>query len=373
MSTQKFTAFEREALWLAHNKKCAYTREPLDMSGFHIDHILPESLANNIIELQKVKSLLKLDEQFDIYGYENLLPCRSGANLQKGATVFDEARTQFFLSIAASRKAEVLNNLEKISKRNIRGKALILLQQCLEGGQLSASEVVNILDEHKDQPDKIFNLIESLKLFDTAEIRTVSKADISELLGRQVRLGQNDHIIGVTLTNDKNETFYVKTCEEYHEAIESGYFALTNFDIKMSSFFEHQYGLLSSLKVATVPERSFINDPRSGVVDIELIPFSLFPWLGNEPEVEDTFATYQSKVDDGTISIKRIKQNMLCVEKNEGMGQQLIEVARADFNGDGLEEILLFEYCYETRGTLGYGGIRILGRNTVDGLFEIIQ
>ncbi|EGR3850427.1 hypothetical protein HPY09_20005 (plasmid) [Vibrio cholerae] len=373
MSIQKFTAFEREALWLAHNKKCAYTREPLDMSSFHIDHILPESLASNITELEKVKSLLKLDEKFDIYGYENLLPCRSGANLQKGATVFDEARTQFFLGIAASRKAEVLKNLEKINKRNISGKALILLQQCLEGGQLSPSEVTNILDEHKEQPDEIFHLIESLKFFDTAEIRTVSKADIDELLDRQVRLGQNNHIVGVTLTKDKNETLYVKTCKEYHEAIESGYYALTNFDIKMSSFFEHQYGLLSSLKAATVPERSFIDDPRSGIVDIALIPFSLFPWVGDAPEIEDTSATYQSKVDDGTISIKRIKQNMLCVEEHEGMGQQLIEVARADFNGDGLEEILLFEYCYATHGTLGYGGIRILGRNTVDGLFEIIQ
>lgn len=55
------------------------------------------------------------------------------------------------------------------------------------------------------------------------------------------------------------------------------------------------------------------------------------------------------------------------------MGQQLIEVARADFNNDGIEDILLFEYCYATHGTLGFGGIRILTRKTENGLFEIVS
>ena len=373
MSTQKFTAYEREALWLAHSKKCAYTREPLDISSFHIDHIIPESLVSNLTELEKVKSLIKLDGKFDIYGYENLLPCRAGANLQKGSIVFDEARTQFFLGIAESKKAEVLKNLEKISKRNIRGKALILLQQCLEEGQLSPSEVASILDEYKEQPDEIFHLIESLQFLNTEEIRTVSKADIDELLSRQVQLGQNSHIDGVTLTNDMNETIYVRTCKEYNEAIQSGYYALTNFDIKMSTFFEHQCELLNAIKTAKVPECSFIDNPRVGVVDLQLLPFSLFSLLGDVPDVDDTTATYQSKVDDGTINIKRIKQNMVCVEEKEGMGQQLIEVLRADFNGDGLEEIMLFEYCYATHGTFGAGRIRILSRNTFDGSFELTQ
>ncbi len=52
------------------------------------------------------------------------------------------------------------------------------------------------------------------------------------------------------------------------------------------------------------------------------------------------------------------------------MGQQLIEVARADLNGDGIEDILLFEYCYATHGTLGYGGVRILTRTGPSKRFE---
>ena len=68
--------------------------------------------------------------------------------------------------------------------------------------------------------------------------------------------------------------------------------------------------------------------------------------------------------------VKKIKNNLLVVE-TELMGQQLIEAARADFNCDGLEDILVFEYNYATRGTLGYGGIRILTRISTDSLFEV--
>ncbi|HEH9398774.1 TPA: hypothetical protein SIA35_000735 [Aeromonas sobria] len=140
----------------------------------------------------------------------------------------------------------------------------------------------------------------------------------------------------------------------------------------MSTFFEHQCGLLNSLQAAKTPERSFIADPRVGVIDLHLMPFTLFPSLGDIPEnISD--ATYQSKVDDGLIVIKRIKQNTLCIEEPSGMGQQLIEVARADFNNDGIEDILLFEYCYATHGTLGFGGIKILTRKNSDSLFEVVS
>lgn len=373
MSNQKFSASQREALWLAHEKKCAYTRELLDVSSFHIDHIVPENLSGDPVEFERVKATLGLDKDFDLYGYENLLPCRAGANLQKGSLVLDQAHTHFFLGIAASKKAEVQGNLERIEKRKNRGKALILLQQCLERGELSPSEVAKILEDHNDQPQEIFRLIEGMQFADAMEVRTVVKADIDDLRGRPVRFGQNDHIDGVTLTNNTNEQVYVRTCKEYDTAIQSGYYALTNFDIKMSTFFEHQCGLLSALQGATTPEHSFIADPRTGIVDLQLIPFSFFPSLGDAQQDDNSVATYQSKVEDDTIVIKRLRQNTLCVEEPEGMGQQLIEVARADFNNDGIEDILIFEYCYATHGTLGFGGVRILTRKTANGLFEIIS
>jgi hypothetical protein len=61
------------------------------------------------------------------------------------------------------------------------------------------------------------------------------------------------------------------------------------------------------------------------------------------------------------------------LSSRKGWGQQLIEVARADFNGDGIEDNLLFAYCYATHGTLGFGGVTIITRTGPDRVFERIE
>ena len=373
MASKKFSSAEREAIWLAHEKKCAYTRELLDVSNFHIDHVIPESLADDAAELKRTKEELGLRNDFDLFDYGNLLPCRPGANLQKGSLVLDKATVHFFLGIASSKKGEIEANLRRIEHRKNRGRAIILLQQCLERGELSAKEVSDILVKYAEQPEDIFELLEGMQFANSAEVRFVAKAEIETLRDQPIRLGQNDHIDGATLTNAIQETRLVRTCREYDDAIKQGYFAHSNFDIKMSTWFEHQCGLLKSLQAATAPSRSYVSDPRVGVLDLSLVPFSFFPCIGEADKETDLNATYQSKIDDGTLVVKRTRQNLLQIAEPEGMAQQLIEVARADFNGDGIEDILLFEYCYATHGTLGFGGIRIITRRTNDGMFETVR
>lgn len=138
VSKQSFTAAQREAICLAHSNKCAYTRETLDISSFHIDHVVPEALNEKPDLRAETLAKLGLPKDFDLLGWENLLPCRPGANLQKSATVFDPAQVHFFLGVAASKKPDVIENFEKIERRKNRGRAIILLQQCLERGELSA-------------------------------------------------------------------------------------------------------------------------------------------------------------------------------------------------------------------------------------------
>jgi hypothetical protein len=83
VAEQKFSAAEREAIWLAYNKKCAYTSESLDVSSFHIDHIVPESLANDPIELAKVKAAYQVGEDFDVNDCGNVLPSNPGTDPER--------------------------------------------------------------------------------------------------------------------------------------------------------------------------------------------------------------------------------------------------------------------------------------------------
>lgn len=373
MAEQSFSAAEREAIWRAHSGKCAYTRELLDISSFHIDHVLPESMGNDPAAFTETAKKLGLSDGFDLRGWENLLPCRPGANLQKAANVFEDPHTHFFLGIAAAKKQDVLGHLAVIERRKNRGRAIVLLQQCLERGELSAQEVADILQKYGEAPEAIFQLIEGMKFADSEEVKSVARDDIDALRDRPIRFGEDSGIDGVTLTNDANEERFVRTCREYDDAVSAGFYALTNLDIKMSSWFEHQCGLLNALQSATPPVRSFISRARVGVLNLEMIPYSFFPQVAAHEEAGEIAGTYQDKVDDGSMVIKRVAPNLLQIVEPGGMGQQLIEVARADFNGDGIEDMLLFEYCYATEGTLGYGRIRIITRTSETGMFETVD
>ena len=369
MSRKKISAAERQAIWLAHGKKCAYTRELLEVSNFHIDHIIPVSLAHDSAALRK----LDLPDNFNIFGYENLLPCHPRVNFQKGDMILN--RTHYFLGIAASKKENIEANLLHIEKQESYGKAAILLMRCLERGDLTPREISEILQNYSEQPEPIFELIEGMQFADATEVTLIAKADIESLSDLPIRFGENDHIDSLTLTNKKREKINVRTCREYESALERGYFAYTNFDIKMSTWFRHQCGLLKSLQTAVIPQQSFVSNPEVGVVDLELLPLSLFPWLGDEDVITEDIGlstTYQDKVKDGKFLVKSVSQNSLRIE-GYGMGQSLVEIVKSDFNGDGIEDVLLFEYCYATHGTLGSGRVRVLTRKSADGKFEIVE
>ena len=224
------------------------------------------------------------------------------------------------------------------------------------------------------KPEELtFELSESIKFADGTEVKSITKANIEALRDLPIYSEKNDYIDGVTLINAKDEQIFVRTCREYEAALEQGcYPSLPNSNVKSSIRFDHNCGLLRVLQAATVSQESFISSPKVGVIDLELLPFSFFPSV-DELERMELNATYQSKVIKDVLVVKMVRQNFLTIVEPHGMGQQLVEVVRADFNGDGIEDILLFEYCFATGGTLGFGGIRILTRKSTDGKFEEVE
>ena len=372
MSKQKFSAEEREAIWLAHGRKCAYTWKLLDVSNFHIDHIVPESLAKDPAALESEIATLDLSADFDIHGYENLLPCHPTVNLQKHDSIPPNAH--HYVGVAESKKAKIEAHLDHIKKRNSRGKAVILLQQCLERGDLTPHEVSEILQHYSEQPETIFELIEGMQFADGTEVKSIAKADIEALRDLPIDMGGND-TDGVTLTNDKNEKVYVRTCREYDSALKRGYFPYSNYDISMGSWFNYPCGLLNLLETATIPQQSFIPTSKEGILDLELLPLSVFPVLS---DYEQTYGynienvTYQDYVEKGLIKVTGMGHNWLSCEQ-EGLKQHLTEVIRADFNGDGIEDILFFESVHATQGPYRTYDIIILTRKSIDGKFEIVQ
>ena len=312
---------------------------------------------------------LNLPADFNIHGYENLLPCCPRVNLQKGDLIL--SGPHYFLEIAAAKKGKIEANLERIEKRNNSGKGFILLQQHIERGDIDRDKAEEIFQQCSEHPEAIFELIESMPFANSSEVKSIAKADIESLWDLPICLGEY-YIDGLPFTNEEGKKTFIRTCREYESVCEQGYHPESNAVLKTSVSFYQRCGLLKSLQSATTPQQSFISNPKVGVVDLELLPMPLFPWIGDEPDCTELDATYQKKVKDGDLVVKGVSQNSLIIE-GYAMGQRLIEVVRADFNGDGIEDILLFEYCYATEGTLGFGGNRILTRKSSNSKFEIVD
>lgn len=368
VSKQTFDAETREAIWTAYARKCVYTGVLLDPHSMQIDHVVRESLLDDPLALQQLRVTLGLPPNFDILGFENLVACHTPRNLQKGAIDFDEASLRFFLNIARAKKPLIEENLEKIRRRLDTGRALVMIQQMLQRGAVDQDAVAKLVTKPAAE---VFRLAEAMHFGDSMSIEVIAKADLPSLEQRLVGLGGNTGIDGLPLGNDQGEERTVHTCAEYWAAVEGGFYPRNTFEITIATFFKHQCGLLSALKRAQLPQASFLAEPRVGVSDVHLLPFKLFPDPAAMKDDPVPTQTYADMVRSGDLVIRSTASNKLTVE-GHGMGQYLVEALRADFDGDGLEEMLVFEYGFATGGTFRFGGILILGRKSVDGLLEVV-
>jgi hypothetical protein len=370
MSGQQLDPITREALWAAHGRRCAYTHELLDLASMHVDHILPESLSNDTALQFETFRRLGLPEEFSITGLENLLPCKPGANLKKSSTIFPDSSVYYLLGVGATKKPVVLENIASIQRRLDTGRAVVLYQQLFASGTVSHDDLIRLAI---DPTAEILRLSRKFETGGGTVLDAIARADIQELLDAPFKPGGNESVDGITLRTEAGAQTFVRSCTEYYAALNAGYSPYTSFDMKMAAFFEQRCGLLQALRTARISVNSYLSHPYVALADLDLLPSDLFPDLeGGFDGGRLAHSTYQDLLDSGVLAVKRIGSTIVHVEA-AGMGQRLVELARADFDGDGFEELLVHDYSYAVQGTYGYGTALILGRSSPNGPFEIRQ
>ena len=228
-----------------------------------------------------------------------------------------------------------------------------------------------------------FELVKSIKFADGTEVKSITKADIETLRDLPIDMGGNK-TDGVTLTksyrakrngNNRGNKIHVRTCREYDAALEDGYYPSSTYDIAMASWFKRPCKTLNLLQRATIPKQSFIPTVKEGLFDLTLFPLTLFPVMS---DYEQTYGynieneTYQDRLDKGLMKVTESSESKLHCE-DDGQRQQLTEVTRADFNGDGIEDILLFEAIYAIGGSFRAYHLIILTRKSMDGKYEKVE
>jgi hypothetical protein len=362
MAKYKFSIAEKVGVWEAYKRRCIYCSELIPFKDLHIDHILPESIPPD--KLSQIAGEYGLQKDFDLNSYFNWVPSHSRCNLMKAQTIFSKPRAMFFLEQAEKLHQTAIRYGEQYKQRSEREKILITLALSIEKGFLSVEEISGHLNAIEAGQYK-FKLIRPLEFAGQTIIDRVGKNDAAELLDRVVKIG-DPHADGLELINGKGNIVIVRTCREFNDAKANGFYATTTYGLKMQSFLNQTCGIINALVHASVADKSYLENPHVGVIDINLMPLSVLNPLSrddhdNLSEEAAIGKSLREWVEEGKVEIKGVSQYSIHLRYG-CMGQIIWELIRADLNDDGIEDILVYSYSYAIGGSFGYGDVGCLTR-----------
>lgn len=218
-----------------------------------------------------------------------------------------------------------------------------------------------------------FKIAEPLAFKGRVVSGSLRQSDIPRLLDLPVRNGNTGPAerYGVEMTRPNHTTFTAYTCREWKKARAAGAYSATTYDMAMESSFIDTCGLLFELQKAKLPIKSFIANPRVTLADVNLLPAEI---LASLPEGGEPDRLRGKTVADAVPpqDIKEAEAERLTVSYG-GLRQSFWEGARADFNGDGIEDILVFTGGRAEGGTMGYADYFILTRTSAAGPLKLIN
>lgn len=142
----KFSDAQRYAVWLHHEKRCWFCKEPLPFEKATVDHVIPESILSQPKRLAKIIEDYDLPKSFQINGYENWLPAHSHCNGQKTNKVF--SMTPSYRPIferLIQRAANVQRTTESIERDRGKAKVLTSILTALEKNNLSLTDITDLI------------------------------------------------------------------------------------------------------------------------------------------------------------------------------------------------------------------------------------
>lgn len=140
MGKRAFTAAERWAVWTVHGEKCYLDGHPVDLLSMQVDHIIPESIADDSQRLAEVLKEFGLPETFELNSYENWMPACGKHNNLKRAMVFKPSP---LIQVHLQNAAKKAKKARRIEEQSIKNKEIAKAHNILS----REAETLGISDE----------------------------------------------------------------------------------------------------------------------------------------------------------------------------------------------------------------------------------
>lgn len=202
------------------------------------------------------------------------------------------------------------------------------------------------------------------------------RSEIGALLDLPVRNGvvsDEEEGYGAEMTRTNHAKFRVSTCRQWKKAVTQGAFAATTFDMAMESFLVQTCGLLFELQNAVRARKSFV--AKVSLADLDLLPANILVSFDRDGKRKLDGMARQGRTVATLLSPSNVREKSADhVALEYGGFQQLFrEAERADFNHDGIEDILVLVGGKAVGGTLGYADYTLLTRLRSTGPLTVIK
>ena len=197
-----------------------------------------------------------------------------------------------------------------------------------------------------------------LTYFEAPAVTRLTPRQAQHLLDVPVRFAAD--IAGVRMVHDGLPAQRVATCRQYETAEMHGFEPDTNFDLVMTGFLVRACGLLDAVTRARPARRSFVENPRVGVRDVEQISSAALPpapWDPAKPTPQQerlrertSIATFIHRNGCRITTATPVELDLRCGD----LLYALTELLRADVSDDGVESIVVAPYLRSMTGTFAF-------------------
>lgn len=349
---------ERAAIWEAHNKRCPYTGDLIGFAELEIDHVVPLTVA--LGELVRLKRVNIIDDGFDLNGLDNLLPTKRFPNGSKSDRIRPDNVLIHFLDVARQHRVKIETQLAAALDDRKTLTAYLRLKAKAERNSI---EVEDVVDVHRQQEGST-RLRHTPELAGAEDVTLLNAALAGDLMAKPFALGGGS-IGEVVLRDDNGNKVICSNCDDFVAAQKKGCWPDSQFDINCYSMAERTCAMLAALKTATFAPTSTIRYPRVTCRSLNRWSSAWIRriWIefdqAKDGPLFDRCPTISHLVAEGACTVIEQDEWRVRLEPAGGFGLVLSELFRADLDGDGEEEIMVFDLLYATEGTLRAGGVAI--------------
>ena len=236
---------------------------------------------------------------------------------------------------------------------------------------------VMVLSPASNAGEKIC-LTNSLNLDSVSAGTCFGEGAAAKLMDKPVKQGPNAAgPLQLTHPEDYAKKVSIRTCREFFDKREAGYYALTGADIAREGWYLRTCKTVKAIAGAKSAKRSFLKSPDTGLSDPSSISVRLLPVKGDAQRAElvklaQAGLTLTDLMAEGEVQIITAEKHKLRLRYSE---QEAVyeEMARGDFDHDGTNDMILFMGVHAKRGSMSWYDTIGLTRKRPRGLIEVVS